>query len=122
MTLRHYRAFADVEKSCYTFLVELDGATASKEALSCLLNELDLRLHQLNVEYGQKRESRRLGAPVLWVMNPGWFERKARSTLYRAARDAQFKAQILSATPEDASEVLFVVEKTDGSAISGERA
>jgi hypothetical protein len=118
LTLQQYRAFADVEKSRYTFLVELDGATASKETLLCLLNELDLRLHQLNVEYGQKRESHRLGAPVLWVMNPGWFERKARSTLHRAARDVQFKAQILSATPEDASEVLLVVEKTDGSATS----
>jgi hypothetical protein len=122
LTLQHYRAFADVEKSRYTFLVELDGATAAKQNLSCLLNELDSRLHQLNVEYGQKRESRRLGAPVLWVMNPGWFEHKARSTLHRAARDVQFKAQILSATPEDASEVLLVVEKTDGSATSGEPA
>lgn len=120
LALQHYRAFADLEKSRYAFLVEFDGATLPKEALSCLLNELDSRLHQLNVEYAQKRESLRLGAPVLWVMKPGWFERKASSTLQRATGDVQFKAQLLSAAPEDSSEALLIVEKTDAPATSVE--
>ena len=120
LALQHYRAFADLEKSRYAFLIEFDGATLPKEALSCLLNELDSRLHQLNVEYAQKRESLRLGAPVLWVMKPGWFERKASSTLQRATGDVQFKAQLLSAAPEDSSEALLIVEKTDAPATSVE--
>jgi hypothetical protein len=120
LVLQHYRAFADLEKSRYVFLVEFDGATLPKKALSCLLNELDSRLHQLNVEYAQKRESLRLGAPVLWVMKPGWFERKASSTLQRATGDVQFKAQLLSAAPEDSSEALLIVEKTDAPATSVE--
>jgi hypothetical protein len=113
LALQHYRAFADIEKSRYAFLVELDDAPVPKETLSCLLDELDSRLHQLNVEYAQKRESLRLGAPVLWVMKPGWFERKASSTLQRSTCDVQFKAQLLSAAPEDSSEALLIVEKTD---------
>jgi hypothetical protein len=111
--VQHYRGFADLEKSRYAFLVELDGAVSTQAALSSLLDELDSSLRRLNIEYEQKRTSLRLGAPVLWVMKPGWFERKASSMLQRGAGDVQFKAQLLSAVPEDVSETLLIVEKTD---------
>src|SRR5207245_537026 len=65
----------------------------------------------INVEYAQKRESRRLAAPVLWVMKSGWFDGKARSTLQRAG-GAQFKSQLLTTVPEDPSEALLIIEKT----------
>ncbi len=115
IAVQHFRAFADMEKSRYAFLVEFDGLRPSQESLSRLLYGLDGRLHELNVEYAQKRESRRLGAPVLWVMSSGWFERKAGASSLRGARDVQFKAQLLSSTPEDASEIMLVVEKADRS-------
>jgi hypothetical protein len=74
------------------------------------LRHLDACLRALNVEYAQKRESRRLGAPILCVMKPGWFERKANTTVQHGARDVQFKASLLGATPEDTSEIQFVVQ------------
>jgi hypothetical protein len=43
------------------------------------------------------------------VMKPGWFERKARRTLQGSGRDAQFKAQLLSATPEDPDGIQFIL-------------
>lgn len=110
VAVQHFRACADVEKSLYVFSVELDGVIPSRETLSQLLQELDARLRELNVEYAQKRESRRLGAPVLCVMKPGWFERKARRTLQGGGRDVQFKAQLLSATPEDPDAIQFTVQ------------
>jgi GH3 auxin-responsive promoter len=109
----HFRACADVAQSRYEFSVELDGANLPQEgALTRLLAELDTRLGKLNVEYAQKRESRRLRVPVLCMMKPGWFERKIRASLTRGARDTQFKAQLLSPTPEDQSEILRVIELT----------
>jgi hypothetical protein len=111
LTARHFRAFADVEKSRYVFVVEFDGPRPTEEALSQLLDEIDLRLHALNIEYAQKRESGRLAPPALWLMRPGWFERKASESLQRAARDVQFKAQLLSSVPEDSSEIALCVEK-----------
>jgi hypothetical protein len=120
VTVQHYRAFADTEKSRYAFLVEMDGAVASKVALSSLLEELDSSLRRLNIEYEQKRTSLRLRAPVLWLMKPGWFERRASSMLQRVAADVQFKAQLLSAVSEDVSEALLIVEKTDAAAASEE--
>ena len=115
IAIQHFRAFADMENSRYAFLVEFDGIQPQDEELSRLLRDLDTCLHRLNVEYAQKRESRRLADPVLWVMKPGWFERKVQAMLQRGGRDVQFKAELLSATPEDASEILLVIEKADES-------
>jgi hypothetical protein len=110
IVVRHFRAFADLEKSRYVFLVEFDGLHPTEHALSQLLGELNACLQDLNIEYAQKRQSGRLGAPILWVMKPGWFERKANTILGSGAHDTQFKAQLLSAAPEDANEIDFVVE------------
>ena len=110
VAVQHFRACADVAKSLYVFSVELDGVMPTRESLLQLLQELDLGMRELNIEYAQKRASRRLGAPVLCVMKSGWFERKAQIILQRGGRDTQFKAQLLCVTPEDPDEIQFVVE------------
>ena len=115
VTLRHFRACADVERSLYAFAVELDGAMPSGERLSRMLLELDACLRKLNVEYAQKRESRRLVAPVLWVMRSGWFERNTDASVQSGARDVQFKAALLGALPEDPSEIQLIVQCADES-------
>jgi hypothetical protein len=51
--VRHYRGFADSEKSRYAFLVEFDAAPPAQEPLARLLAELDSRLRGLNIEYAQ---------------------------------------------------------------------
>jgi len=110
MAVQHFRACADVEKSRYSFFVELDGVMPTQERLVQLLHELDASLRVLNVEYAQKRESRRLDAPVLCVMKSGWYKRKANAVLQPGTRDVQFKAQLLSSIPEEGSEIQFVVQ------------
>jgi hypothetical protein len=112
ITVRHYRAFADSENSRYAFLVEFETAPPGHKPLARLLAEIDAGLCRLNIEYAQKRDSQRLGAPVLWVMKPHWFERSAHAGMARGARDAQYKAALLTAAAEDPSEVLFAVEDT----------
>jgi hypothetical protein len=106
IVVQYFRAGADVERSLYVFSVEFHGIMPAQEQLSRMLPELDSALRGLNVEYAQKRDSLRLAAPVLNVMKPGWFERSTHTTLHR---DAQFKAPLLGATLEDASEIQFVV-------------
>ena len=103
---QHYRAFADVAQSRYAFMVEFNGANPNEYTLKQLLAALDANLSRLNIEYAQKRLSQRLKAPVLCVMQPGWFERKARQ---HGGRDAQFKAQLLSTAPEEASEICTII-------------
>ena len=110
VAVQHFRACADVEKSLYVFSVELNGAASNPETLRQLLQEVDMRLRELNIEYAQKRESGRLGTPLLCVMKIGWFERRVRIFLQGGGRDTQYKAQLLCVTPEDPDEIQFVVE------------
>jgi hypothetical protein len=112
IAVQHFRVCADVEKSLYAFSVEFDGVLPDQRQWSRMLEQLDSCLRGLNVEYAQKRDSHRLGAPIFNVMKPGWFERTASSTIEHSGRDVQFKAQLLSSASEDSSEILFVVEST----------
>lgn len=114
VAVQHFRACADVEKFCYAFAVELNGAMPRHEQLAHVLRELDASLCRLNLEYAQKRESNRLGAPILWIMKPGWFERKAAPAPESGARDVQLKSSLLGSVPEDAAEVEMVVLWSDG--------
>lgn len=109
IAVQHFRAYADVENSLYTFSLEFDGSVPAPAQLSAMLHGLDDRLCKLNVEYAQKRASRRLGAPVLNVMKPGWFDRRAHAPLHSGARDTQFKAPLLGTTAEDPSDIEIVV-------------
>ena len=109
LEIRHFRVFADMEKSRYAFSVEFESVEPSEETLSRLLVDLDAGLCKLNIEYAQKRESRRLEAPVLCVMKPGWFERTMEALRQNSARDAQSKPQLLTGMAENPSEVLLVV-------------
>ena len=118
VVVRHFRAFADTENSRYAFMVECDGSQANNETLSHLLAELDACLFELNVEYADKRKSARLQAPVLCVMKHGWYERKADVALSAGARDVQFKAQLLSATPEDPNEIMTMLQYPNSADIS----
>jgi hypothetical protein len=116
ISVRHFRAYADVEKSRYAFMIEPEGTNAHEGALANLLQQLDTSLSALNIEYADKRKSDRLKAPILCIMKSGWFERKAGTALRAGARDVQFKAQLLSAIPEESSEILFVVDNVESRA------
>jgi hypothetical protein len=110
LTIQHYRGCADADASRYAFAVEFAGPAPAPEALSVLLHEIDVRLHLLNVEYCQKRESQRLKAPVLQIMKLGWFERKAGVALRNGAPDSQYKPQLLTATREDPAEIVCEID------------
>ena len=52
-------------------------------------------------EYKAKRDSDRLGAPVLHVMREGWYERQRKSSVAAGKRAFQQKTELLSATKAD---------------------
>jgi hypothetical protein len=109
IAVQHYRAFADVAQSRYAFMVEFIGNPPTEIALKQLLSALDANLDKLNMEYAEKRQSQRLKSPVLCVMHAGWFDRKAAAVIQRSSRDTQFKAQLLSTTPEEAGETWLTI-------------
>ncbi len=64
-----------------------------------LLSALDTALAQNNVEYAQKRASRRLHAPCLHRMKPGWAEAAQRWAIAQGQREVQYKWPVLTQQP-----------------------
>jgi hypothetical protein len=71
--VQHFRALASVGSARYEFEVEFGGDVAATDAQR-LVEAIDARLREQNIEYRGKRDSLRLGAPVLHVMRPGWHD------------------------------------------------
>jgi len=109
--LRHFRAVADATQCRYEFMVEFEETNPSTARLSVFLDRLDMVLGQVNVEYFQKRRSRRLGPPCLHVMKHGWFEQTVRGRLQQGARDAQLKPSLLTETKEGTEDILLTIER-----------
>jgi len=109
----HFKAEADQKNSRYIFRVEFT-TSLSPEVQRSFLTCLDQQLMTANIEYKAKRESQRLGGPVLHVMREGWYERSRKKQVAEGMRAFQAKTQLLSpdmlATMEVQPELEAVVE------------
>ena len=91
----HFKAEADTDRSRYILRVEFVGRTEPPQQLA-FLAQVDRYLKQVNIEYKAKRDSSRLGAPVLHVMREGWYERGRRELAASGKRVFQAKTEVLS--------------------------
>jgi len=91
----HFKAEADTERSRYILRVEFAGQTEEQQQVT-FLREVDRYLKQVNIEYKAKRDSARLGAPVMHVMREGWYERGRRELAASGKRVFQAKTELLS--------------------------
>jgi hypothetical protein len=96
----HFKAEADTDRSCYILRVEFAGHTEEEQQLA-FLQEADRYLKELNIEYKGKRDSSRLGAPVMHVMREGWYERGRRQMAASGKRVFQAKTEVLSRVKAD---------------------
>ena len=92
----HFKAEADEKNHRYLFRVEFGEKLAEGDQLR-FLRELDDRLKKINMEYKAKRDSQRLGNPVMHVMREGWYERGRREQVSEGKRAFQAKTELLSA-------------------------
>ena len=95
-TADHFKAEADAENSRYILRVEFASQTAP-DAQRSFLQAVDGALKDINIEYKAKRDSMRLGAPVLHVMREGWYERGRLAAVGGGGRQFQAKTEKLSA-------------------------
>lgn len=91
----HFKAEADVDNTRYILRVEFAGRV-EEAVLREFLSTLDNSLKNINIEYKAKRDSTRLGPPVLHVMSEGWYERGRRKLAESGKRVFQAKTEILS--------------------------
>jgi hypothetical protein len=71
--VEHFRALAMVQESRYEFEVQVAGSLTADNSHR-LVQEIDRRLGEQNIEYRSKRASMRLLAPLLHVMKAGWHD------------------------------------------------
>jgi hypothetical protein len=95
LALEQFRVTPDFQASRYDIFLELSDEV-SQSAWHAVLLELDGSLARLNIEYEQKRASRRLAAPCLHIMARGWAERAHRQMIAEGKRDTQYKWQTLT--------------------------
>jgi hypothetical protein len=88
-TARFVMMLADEEARCYRLYLE-PGARPACDA-SALAQQIDDRLRQLNVEYEAKRESERLGAPLVAWLKAETGEAYKAFCVSRGQREGQFK-------------------------------
>ncbi len=91
----HFKAEADQKNSRYLFRVEFTSPVAAK-VQQAFLSSLDQQLMATNIEYKAKRESQRLGPPLLHVMREGWYERNRKRQIEDGMRAFQAKTQLLT--------------------------
>jgi len=90
-----FRIIPDLDNMRYDLLVELVKGRNHDDELETFLTRFDFSLADLNDEYYQKRVSRRLQAPRLVVMKPGWGEREKRRAVDSGKRETQFKWAVI---------------------------
>lgn len=88
-TARFVMMLADEEARCYRLYVEPEAPPACEA--SALARQVDDRLRELNVEYEAKRESERLGAPVIAWLKAETGEAYKAFCVSRGQREGQFK-------------------------------
>lgn len=112
----HFRAEADINATRYLFRVEF--ATRTDETTrKIFLKQIDEELKSINIEYKAKRDSLRLGSPVMHVMKEGWYERGRQQQVEAGMRAFQAKTQLLSPIKEETvmvkPELEAVIEMND---------
>jgi hypothetical protein len=116
LVIEHFRATPDFQMNRYEIYIEI-GREASHDFLrERLLPELDRALARVNIEYQQKRQSKRLAAPCLHLMPNGWAESSLRRQVAAGKRDTQYKWQVLCSErrAEDTQAIVCTIEEGNG--------
>ncbi len=113
---KHYEfiaAVGEVEEASprYAFLVEFDPTPGAPEDRH-IIDRIEVSLRQCNLEYDQKRKSRRIEPPKLRVVAPGEFEQYRKRAVQAGRKDGQFKIVRLTKDTEFAREFKVVMEVT----------
>ena len=100
IAIRQFRAIPNIEKSRYDVYMELSYNVPFDFVRDALISKLDTALATQNIEYRQKRMSKRLNPPCIYLMKEGWEQAIRREFLTSGRRDAQYKWRALLPEPE----------------------
>jgi hypothetical protein len=112
LQVEQFRAAPNQESARYEIYLELRSTITRAELRREVLPALDRALARVNIEYDQKRRSKRLAEPRLHLMAEGWAAREMRRHIQAGRRDTQYKWQILrqERCAEDEQEIVSTIE------------
>ena len=94
------------------YLLAVETAERDDHTLAALLDRFERELRSRNLEYAAKRDSQRLGAPVLCLLESGFFETWRKERVGQGAPDGQYKTPHLMANASRFDRVQPVAEIT----------
>ncbi len=111
----HFRAAPDFTTSRYAIYMELNSAITDEFLRNQVIPFLDQALGKLNIEYAQKRQSKRIKSPYLCLMRQGWADEVRRKFIQSGKRDVQYKWRVLCSEPDaqDADFILKTIESVN---------
>ena len=107
--------FADPEVEWHSFFAELGDGMTSERARE-FVQRMDAAIASRNIEYEAKRESQRLGPPVLKRVAPGTYQALRQRRVAEGAPEAQVKIPQLSTSMEFGKD-LTVLEEIRSAAV-----
>lgn len=120
LNIEQFRVAPDYSACRYEIFLELERAVAHAFLRDEVLPALDSALASVNVEYDQKRRSKRLAQLRMHLMARGWAAREMRRHILAGRRDTQYKWRILcrERLEEDVKEIMSTVEAVNHTATS----
>ena len=111
LSIEQFQVTPNYQRSRYEIFLELSDEVSRSE-LQKFLMEVVSALSRFNIEYDQKRASRRLGAPCLHIMSQGWADCAYRRMIAAGQRDTQYKWPILLSerNPADEGSIICSIE------------
>lgn len=113
LLLEQFRVSPDFENSRYCIYLELAESMPEDVLRDRVIPLIDRVLAKANVEYAEKRKSKRLNPPCLNIMKPGWSEGVRLKSMQSGRGDAQFKWRVLCIEDEtgDKANILKLIER-----------
>ncbi len=109
LPIDHFRAVPDFAMSRYAIYMELSSSISDELLRNQVIPFFDQALEKLNVEYAQKRQSKRIGSPYLCLMRKGWADEVRRKFIQSGKRDVQYKWRVLC-SESDAQDADFILK------------
>ncbi len=112
LEIEQFRAVPDFDANLYEIYLEPKKNIFSPILQAKILSAIDDELRRVNIEYAQKRQSKRLFAPRLLLMKRGWANAGLRRHVAHGKRDTQYKPPMLCAERQslDKSFIAEIVE------------
>lgn len=110
--INQFRIVPNQQELRYDIFLQLGNPIAKDVLENLIIPSIDSNFCDLNIEYSQKRKSKRLKSPCLHIMDPKWEEDVKKEFIASGKRDIQYKWQPVSKDiiNSDKKYILFTIK------------